>query len=166
MKFKKLRAYLSSLEELPAFLISLVSSNSKPILVCMNSITKRLTLSSDLLKSLDSKKFFSLLYRNIGIFDDDVVSVLSLEVLAQFAQIGFSNDYLLFTDDLKSSLYRGTRLSRTAFSTLYTLSFHSECASEFRQLKINEDIINNFNTVEDEKNVNTFLRNLKSKSNV
>lgn len=162
MKHKSLRPYISSLEELPEFLMKLASCGNKSNLVCMSSIIKRLNISQDMVSVMEEKGYFKLLHQIISIFNDEVVSTLCIDVIRVFASVGFSDDFLLFSSDLKSFLYKGSRLSRTSFLGLYTLSFHQKCAIHFQQMKINEDVIELFKEAIDEDKVNDFLRNLKT----
>lgn len=162
LKFKGLRSYLSSLKELPEFLVSLATSTEKDVVICLSSICKRLVPNKSLFISLAQNKFFVVLNQRLNEFHDDTISFAILDVIAQFAAIGYTKQYLLFGDSLKDFLYRGQRLSRGAFRTIYFLSFHSQCAQQFRSLEIHDDIIQLFVEDTDRKKVRELLENLDS----
>ena len=160
MKHQSLRSYISSLKALPDFLTALVRSKDKACIVCLGSIIKRLKLPKNILPVLSKMQFFVSLLDSFSIFNEDSITALTLNVIAQFASIGYVDDFIFYTDRLRGYiLSKDIRVARGAFRALYDLSFYPQCALKYKELMLDQAVIEIFHKEGEVKRARAFARN-------
>ncbi|OHT12520.1 hypothetical protein TRFO_17555 [Tritrichomonas foetus] len=163
MIHSSMREFISNLDALPEFLTSLMRSNDKACVICLGSIVKRLKLSQNILPKLVRLQFFTAVLESFVVFKEEIVTALTLNVLAHLASIGYANEYLMFTDRLKSYIWsQDVRVSRGAFLALYAMSFFPQCAMKYRELRIDKDVSEIFVRENEQKRVRIFLKNVEN----
>lgn len=154
MKFQNTRAYISSVPELPKFLLLLVNSQDKVCLVCLGSICKRLQFSQELLDEVLRLRFFEYLFKAVDSMDDIIITQLSLNLITQFARVGYSKEYLSLGERLRECINSGDeRLAKSALGALCALSNHGPCAKLFKNMRIDEEVWNIFTNPNDKPKV-------------
>ena len=162
MKFKNVRSYLSSVPQIPAFLAMLVNSQDKVCLVCLGSVCKRLDFTQESIQALLRLHFFENLFNDVDTMHDDIITQLSMNVVTQFARIGYTKEYLQLGDRLRDYVNSNDeRIARSALAALCALANHAPCAHLFKDMHLDEDVWNIFTNPNDKPKVVKFINALK-----
>ena len=160
MKFKNIRSYVSTIAEVPEFLSLLINADDHICLVSLPSICKRLQFTKDTLQTLANAHFFPKLFEVVDELNDPIITQTSLDVVAQFANVGYLKDFLLIADKLKDYLQDDAPISRSAFNVLCALSNYPPCARLFKQMNLDEDVYETFTAQSAQIKVRKFIANL------
>lgn len=163
MTHSSLRSSIAEIEVLPEFFTSLIKSDKIQCMVSLQSLITRLNLKKKIFRNLIEHKFFSILLNSFGSYNDDRVTISNLTIMTYFAtNVGESTEYLIFSDCLKTLIWsKNQNISLASFKCLYAMSFYPQCASRYKQMKLDEAVLELFTSDDGNTKVQKFLQNLE-----
>ena len=158
MRYKNIRSQVSTVPQIPEFLLALITTEDRVCLIALPSICKRLQFTKDTLQTMTNLHFFTRLFESVDELDDTIITQTSLDIVTRFASIGYTRDFLLIADKLKEYIQEETHIARSAFNAICALNKYPACARLFREIGLEEDVCEIFTGQGDRLKVLEFLR--------
>lgn len=138
LKNPNARKMLTSSEQLPNFLVSILKNDETEVLICLTKTIQCLNLTRDFLQRLSSVNFYRKLLGVINLCKDDVLKSFLIDIISISSKEAFISDYNIFIDPLSNLLQGSDRVVRSSFTALVYMSFHQECADEMKESNVKD----------------------------
>jgi hypothetical protein len=161
MAWEGLRNGISRMAGLPELMLAIVEAQDEQEITCLGSICKRLPLGEHTFTAVTKLECFKALLHLVQAFGDSSIGYIGIDILKLFALIGYCEDYLQFVQLLRRHLNASDpRVSRSAFLSLYVMSGYSQCALQFKKLKLDREVKQVVTGAAHAKKLAKFLKNV------